>query len=213
MARKPEIKPYHHGDLRHALVEAGLKVLAEQGASGLNLREVARVAGVSHAAPYRHFADKEALVAAIAEDGFRQLQAALQKAQAKAPRTPSQHFVAMGQCYVQFALKHPAHFRVMFTSTRDAETQPELYALSKCGFLMLMDAIAAGQANGVLVAGDPEGFAKTLWATMHGLAVLLVDRQFPPTTKSPLKEAEAMAEQCVQRVLQGMMAGSQTARR
>jgi AcrR family transcriptional regulator len=205
MARKAEPKPYHHGDLRNALVEAGLKVLAEQGIAGLNLREVARVAGVSHAAPYRHFADKEALVAAIAEDGFRQLQAALRKVVAKTPRTASQQLVAMGQCYVLFALKYSDHFRVMFTSTRDAETQPELYALSKCGFLMLIDAISAGQTSGALVAGDPTDFAKTLWATMHGLAVLLVDQQFPPTTKSPLKEAEAMAGQCVQRVLQGMI--------
>ena len=201
---KAEPKPYHHGDLRNALIAAGLKVLSTRGAANLNLREVARVAGVTHTAPYRHFADKEALVAAIAEDGFHKLNEIVNAVMARSNQTPSERIVALGQGYVSFALQRPDHFRVMFASTRDEAIRPELYALAKCGFLALISCIVEGQADDQFAPGDPTEFAKTLWSTMHGLAILLMDRQFPPTHRSALDEANLQAAMCVQTILSGL---------
>ena len=95
--------PYHHGDLRPAMIEAGLKVLRKEGLHALTLRRVAREAHVSPAAPYRHFSDKQALLAAIAESGFRELHRLLETARAKRPGDPD----AAGQAYLAFALKQP----------------------------------------------------------------------------------------------------------
>jgi AcrR family transcriptional regulator len=93
-------KPYHHGDLRAALIESGTKLLRERGAAALSLREVAKAAGVSHAAPYRHFEDKAQLLAAIAAAGFERLRAAMQKAAADHPEDPRSQLIAAGEAYV-----------------------------------------------------------------------------------------------------------------
>src|ERR1700758_5049161 len=100
-------KPYHHGDLRHALIQAGLEILSAGGAATLDLRKVARKAGVSHAAPYRHFADKQALVAAINEEGFRQLAERIQSTVREAPDETFEQLQAIAIAYVQFAREHP----------------------------------------------------------------------------------------------------------
>src|SRR5579871_5249220 len=96
-------KPYHHGDLRHALIQAGLEMLSEGGAAALDLRKVARKAGVSHAAPYRHFADKQALVAAINEEGFRQLAERVQSTLQAAPDDAFEQLQGVARAYVLFA--------------------------------------------------------------------------------------------------------------
>jgi len=105
---------YHHGDLRRALLDAALAVLTEADSRALTLREVARRAGVTHAAPYRHFTDKEALLAAVAEEGFHTLSEAMREAMGRAGDDPVERLEALGVGYVRFALAHPAHFEVMF---------------------------------------------------------------------------------------------------
>src|SRR4029079_17242415 len=106
---------YQHGDLRPALIQAGLKLLGEEGVQGLSLRGAAQLAGVSHAAPYRHFRDKDALVAAIAERGFRLLTQAMRDELARSrSRDAVARLRAIGQGYVTFAVTHPAYFRVIF---------------------------------------------------------------------------------------------------
>src|SRR5713101_5210209 len=95
-------KPYHHGDLRYALIQAGLELLSEGGAAALELRKVARRAGVSHAAPYRHFADKQTLVAAINEEGFRRLAERIRSTLREAPDDPFEQLQAIARAYVQF---------------------------------------------------------------------------------------------------------------
>src|SRR5262245_55878012 len=113
--RRKAADAYQHGDLREALIQAGLKLLSETGVDGLGLRAAAQLAGVSHAAPYRHFRDKDALVAAIAERGFRLLTQAMRDEIARAPsRDVTSRLRAMGHGYVTFALTHPAYFRVIF---------------------------------------------------------------------------------------------------
>lgn len=167
---------YHHGNLRAALLEAALDLVAREGASSLTLREVARRAGVSHAAPYRHFADKEALLAAVAEEGFRALRDALAARADAAGDDPVARLRAIGIGYVRFAVDHPAHCRVMFGgAVEDPARHLALAEASAAAFAVLVDAIRAAQATGQVRAGDPMDLALAAWSLVHGLALLWID--------------------------------------
>jgi len=176
-------KPYHHGDLRHALIEASLALIAEEGFAALTLREVARRAGVTHAAPYRHFADKEALLAAVAEEGFRAMAAQMRERMAR-ETGPTQRLFACGVAYVLFAIQHPAHFRVMFGPhfTRRVDHQT-LAQEGGNAFGLLVQSIIEGQKAGELREGEPMPLALMSWSLVHGLASLLVDGQLQNMTE------------------------------
>ena len=141
---------YQHGDLRRALIQAGLKLLSEGGVAGLSLRAAAELAGVSHAAPYRHFRDKNALVAAIAEEGFRLLTAEMRAAIVACGSSDLLvRLRAAGSGYVTFALRHPAYFRTIFSEVTYSEkdTEPEMQALRAAGeeaYAVLRDLIGEG---------------------------------------------------------------------
>lgn len=158
-------KPYHHGDLRAALLDAA-DVLLDQGGDGaVSLREAARMAGVSPTAAYRHFADKEALLAALALRGFEAFGAAMRAAVAVGDVSP---YVARGRAYLRFALARPGRFRLMFGPLlARAGGHPALLAASKAAF-------AALQAN----AGDRDSAIRS-WGMVHGLAHLMLDRAIP----------------------------------
>jgi AcrR family transcriptional regulator len=186
-------KPYHHGDLRHALIEASLALIAEEGFAALTLREVARRAGVTHAAPYRHFADKEALLAAVAEEGFRTMAAQMRERMDR-ETGPTQRLSACGVAYVLFAIQHPAHFRVMFgphfTRRVDHET---LAREGGNAFGLLVQSIIEGQKAGELREGEPMPLALMSWSLVHGLASLLVDGQLQNmTAEGPTAEQLAV---------------------
>lgn len=200
-----EQRPYHHGDLRQALVTAGLEILAQEGAGALNLREVARRAGVSHAAPYRHFVDKQALIAAIAEDGFRQLEANLRKALANAGPSPAEKLTRIAQAYVRFALRYPDHFRVMFSRLREISIYPTLDVIAKASFLVLVEVVQAGQAARAFVPEAPERVAEKLWAMLHGHTVLLMDQQLFSFLERPtLTHADELTAEFVELMLAGL---------
>ncbi|KFE70794.1 TetR/AcrR family transcriptional regulator [Hyalangium minutum] len=168
---------YHHGDLRRALIEASLALISEKGFSALTLREVARRAGVTHAAPYRHFADKEALLAAVAEEGFRSMASEMRERMDTETR-PTERLLACGVAYVLFAVRHPAHFRVMFGPHFNKPSDHE--EMSKEGthsFGLLMQSIIQGQQAGELRQGEPLPLALMVCSQVHGLASLLVDHQ------------------------------------
>lgn len=173
-------RPYHHGDLRAALIQAGLAILAEEGVQALTLRAAARRAGVSHNAPYRHFADKEALLAAIAEEGFDELARRLEEARARSHLSAQVQLEETGWTYVQFALTHPDHVRVMFGSLiSDPQAYPSLRAAGARAFNPLIEILRAGQGTGTVIAGNPRQLAFSAWAMVHGLALLLIERQLP----------------------------------
>lgn len=198
-------RPYHHGDLRPALIAAGLEILAQEGAGALNLREVARRAGVSHAAPYRHFVDKQALIAAIAEDGFRQLEANLRKALANAWPTPTEKLVRLAQAYVRFALRYPDHFRVMFSRLREISVYPTLDAMAKASFLVLIEVVQAGKVAGAFVSEAPERVAEKVWAMLHGHTVLLMDQQLFSFLEQPtLARADELTAEFVELMMAGL---------
>lgn len=167
---------YHHGDLRRALVEAALELVKEHGPAGITLREAARRAGVTHAAPYRHFADKEALLAALAEEGFVRLRSEIE--QAMAGVTPVDLLETIGIAYVRFARQHPSQFRVMFGAEMgDKRRYPTLTQADQAVFDLLTNAIRTAQEAGVVLPGNPARLGMVQWSMLHGVAALVVDGQ------------------------------------
>jgi AcrR family transcriptional regulator len=163
---------YHHGALKTALLDAADKLLDEGGVEAVSLREAARRAGVSAMAPYRHFADKEALLAALATRGFREFGAALGEAVTSAVDSLAE----MGRAYVRFALARPGRFRLMFGSAiGDRTRHPELCAAGERTSRQLLDAVeASGRAE-----ADPRTAAVRAWSIVHGLSHLLLDGMLP----------------------------------
>ncbi len=180
MAKSDRETPYHHGDLRQALIDGALALINEKkDARTLSLREVARRAGVSNAAPYRHFADKDALLAALAEKGFRMLTDFLRDG-VDSVEDPLLGLQASGVAYVRFAIAHPSYYRVMFSAFQPGEsTCPELSEAGQASFAVLVEAIVAAQAAGKAKSGDPQQLAWVAWALVHGLAMLIIERQLP----------------------------------
>lgn len=177
---KPE-NQYHHGDLRNALIQAGLLVLSEAGVDGLNLRAVARRAGVSHAAPYRHFADKEALLAAMAEDGFQRLGQQISEALATTEGNWTKKIHVLGTGYIRFAVENRDAFRLMFSHViAHRERHPALYVAAKSGLWALQRVIEAGQIAGEFVDSDVSSLTISVWSMVHGVATLLVEDQLAP---------------------------------
>lgn len=171
-------KTYHHGDLRSALLEAALAVLTEIGPQGLSIREVARRAGVSHAAPYRHFADRDELILAVVEQGFELMQQTMAAEKANAGPAPLDQFAASGLAYVNFALEHPAYYRVMFSGDLLSSTGHVAFQhTSSRAIREMVSDIELGQQMGVLRPGDPVTQALTIWSTIHGFVSIVNDNR------------------------------------
>jgi AcrR family transcriptional regulator len=158
---------YHHGDLRAACLRAAVELLEEGGQSALSLRAVARRAGVSAAAPYRHYADREALVSAVAAVGYRELAARLAAAH-PAPSTPEQ-LASVGVAYVQFAIERPALFRIMFGEPCDRDNEERVAATAAVS-AYVRDSVARSFPD-----ADAEALGTAMWALVHGLAFLYLD--------------------------------------
>jgi len=187
---------YHHGDLRRALLDAALRWIATKGVTGLSLRAVAREAGVSHAAPYHHFADRTALLAAVAEEGFRAMHSVM-LARMRDAADPRVRLQESGFGYVQFVLEHPAHFRVMFSPEfSERSPYPEVQAAAAAAYRVLVDAITDCQKSGFVRPADPELLGRAAWALVHGVATLVLDGHFSVVPSWPHAEGhvrEAMA--------------------
>lgn len=191
------------GGLRDTLVEAASTLIARKGPQGFSLREVARRARVSEAAPYWHFADREALLAAVAERGFLQMAKSMMEIWSEVA-DPLLRLRALGIGYVKFALVHPAYLRVMFgAEVPDKAAYPALKEAADRTFAMLVQAIAQAQASGQVRPGDSEGLAVAAWSLVHGLAALLVDGKLKDHVHS-VKEAEEMAERVTEAFMLGL---------
>ncbi|HLK25598.1 MAG TPA: TetR/AcrR family transcriptional regulator [Caulobacteraceae bacterium] len=167
-------KPYHHGDLRRALLDAALTIIERDGAAALTLRAVAREAGVSPAAPYHHFQDKSELMLAVSKDGFRRLNEAM--ALAAAERGAGE----VGLAYIEFAHDNPALYRVMYDCARAAEMFPEDGEPDKHDGLELVKAAINRATNGKADPLDVELAAIAAWALVHGLAEISRFDKFTP---------------------------------
>jgi AcrR family transcriptional regulator len=167
---------YHHGDLRNALVIEGLKLLEQEGHSDFSLRDLARRVGVSAAALYAHFADKGALLAAIATVGFGQLREALEVT-IRDEGDLMEQFLHMGWAYVRFGIERPALYKLMFASEdlpAKCDEYPELEAAAEAAFGTLTGVLEHLQRRGLVRAGDPEADGLSVWAHVHGLTSLII---------------------------------------
>jgi AcrR family transcriptional regulator len=173
-------KTYHHGDLKNALIQAGVEILAKDGVSGLSLRKVALKVGVSHSAPYAHFVDKQALIAAISTEGFRQLYERVSAVTTKYKNQPAKQLIEVAWAYVQFAMDDPDRFKVMFSAVLEKEKEyPEFVAESQRNFQLVKMIVEANQASGQLRSGPSELVALSAWGIVHGFVMLLLEGQIP----------------------------------
>ena len=169
---QPSERPYHHGDLRRTLLEHAERTLRERGVDALSLRELARQAGVSHSAPRRHFADRQALLDALAHDGFVRLGEELARAAAGAGEDFQARLRATAAAYVRFATRDPALLELMFAG-KHREPAGALHAAAERAFAVMLELIEQGQAGGAIEAGDPERVGLVLFATIQGIAALV----------------------------------------
>jgi AcrR family transcriptional regulator len=181
---KSDKKSYHHGDLHRALIATALKLVEESDVAALTLREVARRAGVTHAAPYHHFKNKAALLAVLAEEGYRALYTEQLQAAAKAGADPIARLQAIGLAYVRFAIHHPGHFRVMFRSDpADWAKHPTLLEAVQLPLVLLTSTAEETKRTRKLPAKSTE-LVLSSWSMVHGLATLWVDGPLRPILAS-----------------------------
>ena len=174
----PKKKTYHHGDLKNALIKAGVEILAKDGVGGLSLRKVALKAGVSHSAPYAHFVDKQALIAAISTEGFRQLYERVSTVAEEYKTKPPRQLVEAAWAYVQFALDDRDRFKVMFSGVLEkGKAYPEFVAETQKNFQLVKMIVEANQASGVLRSGPSDLAALSAWGIIHGFVMLLLEGQ------------------------------------
>ena len=174
----PTASPYHHGDLKRALIETALAMVTEEGAWNFTLREVARRAGVSHAAPYNHFEDKSALLAEVATLGFQSLRRTMERSVRRQPRSARQAFAGIAAAYVRFGVAHPAHYRLMFgAELADDARYPALREASDATFAVLTGVLERGQSSGDVRRGPVRDQALAAWSLVHGLTTLMIDQR------------------------------------
>lgn len=177
---------YHHGNLKQVLLASAVQLISEVGPQAFTLREVARRAGVSHNAPYRHFRDREDLLWAVAAQGFDLLTAAMQEAMSEG-RTAEERLRQAGRGYVQFALRWPQHIQVMFDLPALKLPPGNASAAGQRAFQTLLDAVVAVQAEGGFPAGDPLPLAVVAWSGVHGLAKLAISGRLPFNIKQTVQ--------------------------
>ena len=178
----PRKKSYHHGDLKNALIAAGADILSKEGVSALSLRKVAQKAGVSHTAPYAHFADKQALIAAISTEGYKKLYEQIAQAAEQYRSEPLRRLVESSWAYVQFALDEPDHFKVTLSGMIEKEQDyPAFVETAKQTFALVVEVVAQCQQAGILRQGASDLTAVSVWALIHGFVTLLLENQISHT--------------------------------
>lgn len=196
---------YHHGALRQALIDGARQILAERGHDQFSLNEVARRAGVSTAAPYRHFSSRDDLLAAVAEQGYSTLFENLERATANAA-DPSERILRLGGAYVRFAHDHPDLFVTMFRSRPGGEASVVAFSC----FDLLLHAVRDAQDSGAIPDSPANLMARSIWATLHGLAVLHLQR--PHEHFGMAEPPESLAASSLS-ILLGLQTGAPTTSR
>ena len=185
-------KPYHHGDLRAALLEAAENIVNRDGVAGLTLRGVAREVGASHASPKNHFDDLTGLVSELAAVGFNRFADHMQAAAAE-HRAPQDKLNAIGRAYVEFALADPGLFQLMFRGERLDKTRPALNAAMQRAFGTLTGSVAAAHEDDPDAARATRAHAARAWSMVHGFAILLLDDRLNPLLDAGAPKADALA--------------------
>ncbi|GAB2869391.1 TetR/AcrR family transcriptional regulator [Streptomyces deserti] len=193
----PESRPYHHGDLRSALLTSAERTLREKGAGALSLRELAREVGVSHAAPGRHFKDKQALLNALALSGYDRLAQALNAADDPAlPLEP--RLTALARAYLRFAIDNAELLELMYARKHDPDASEQMAAAVDRAIGPLSRVLADAQRRGEIIEGDPERLNLVTGAGLHGLAAFTAAGMLAP------EEALTAIEDLVRTLLHGL---------
>jgi len=194
-------RPYHHGDLRRVIVETAAAMLSEENGWQFTLREVARRAGVSHGAPYKHFPDKDALLAELALRGFDQLGEQMRAAVTSTPRSARKAILAVGHAYIKFGLSNRSLYRLMFTASGAATQGIQLSERALATMGVLQELLQRGQQSGVFKRKPVQGQAAACWAQVHGLTMLSIDKMLVPE-----KVGDAPVEAALATLLEGLEA-------
>ncbi|MGE3727845.1 MAG: TetR/AcrR family transcriptional regulator [Candidatus Sericytochromatia bacterium] len=194
-------KPYHHGDLYEALLEATLECVTQKGVQGLSLRAIAQAVGVSPAAPYRHFADKQEMIAAVAARGFEKMSLRLA---ALTESKPLEKLRAQARVYCQFGLEFPDYFALMFGSAiEDKALYPHLAQATDETFMYFLETITAAMKEKKLRKAPPELIALTFWGQIHGFTSLLVNKQLKWDNLGA-ENPEALLESTLELLMNGL---------
>lgn len=192
---------YHHGNLKTALIEAGKQLLISKGITGLSLRETAKAAGVSHTAPYRHFRDKDALLAAIAESGFTDLAAALDETIQAYPGDPEKQLVEAAVVYIKLAITHLEMHQLMYVSSIDEDSMSDSYIETRQQtFNALTRIIKNGQKKAVFNKSPTHELAISAWSLIHGYTMLVTAGHL----SGSLKQIEELARSSATSLVQGI---------
>lgn len=196
-------KPYHHGDLRRTLMLAALEQLQQGETAPLNFNLLAKTVGVSHSAVYRHFPEKQALIDALAQYGFEQLNARFKQIEAKAHPSHAAQLRALGRAYVQFALDEPILMRLMFSGISSERKQlPALKQAAGATLAPLRALVQSAQAAGELLSDDQLSVALFYWSSLHGLAELLSRGQLAGMVTTP-EAVNQLIESCLDAMQHG----------
>jgi AcrR family transcriptional regulator len=199
----PDSSAYHHGDLRAALLAEAAEMIDEGGTSSVTMRAIGRRLGVSRSAPYRHFADKSALLVAVAAAGFGRLRDRLEAVGAGAPDAGIERLRKVGEEYVRFALENPGHYRLMYGKEAiTREDRPELREAANALFDELVHVVRTYQRSGTIKQQDPHLQAYVAWGAVHGLASLLIEGQILTAV-----DVDGLIRQTTSTLLDGMRAG------
>jgi AcrR family transcriptional regulator len=175
-------KSYHHGDLKNALIQAGIEILSREGVGALSLRKVAGQAGVSHAAPYAHFTDKQALIAAISTAGYQKIHERIEQVMDQYAADPLNLLVEASWAYVAFALDEPDHFKITFSGVVEKEKDyPAFVEIVQKNYDMLTQIVSTCQQAGILNPGPADMMAVSVWGLIHGFVSLLLEGQISHT--------------------------------
>ncbi len=196
--KKPEKRPYHHGDLRAALLRAGERALQEGGTESFSLRDLSREVGVSNYAPRRHFASKQAFLEALALNGFEQLGIVLDRSVAKKEQTFDVSIRKLARAYIQFATGNKALIRLMFAAKHHKDAPTALLEANRRAWKAGPATILGGQAAGAVVAGDPKRLSLVLFSALEGLISIYTEQEFGDFT------LESLAEEVVGTILLGL---------
>ena len=194
----PKRKPYHHGDLRSALLTAGEAMIERVGVEALSLRELTREIGVSNNAPRRHFPSKQVLLDALALQGFQRLGAVLNRAASSEESDFARRLIKVAHAHIRFAVKHQSLFRLMFAAKQRSDASPELLEASYKALMAGPLTISYGQSIGEVVAGDPQRLAITVFAAVEGLVSLSYNGKISGSS------IERHAEHCIEDIMLGL---------
>jgi AcrR family transcriptional regulator len=178
-------RPYHHGDLKRVVIETAQQMLREEKGWQFTLREVARRAGVSHAAPYKHFPDKSALLAELATLGFNQLRDGIADALSRPLRSARAEFIAAAKAYIHFGTANPSLYRLMFSADVDKTVFPKLDEAGATAFAELIGILERGRQSGAFKKQPVRSQAAAAWALVHGFTLLAIDGQLLPGKVGP----------------------------